>query len=253
MKNLISILGLVLAAGFLSSCNKGNNDSSVGGGACAYGSTYVNGGCYNNGGYVGVANYQYNSTGFYADNYSGTSSLRVVNGSKMREFFKLAMGVCDRAAANYGQASCDSYIGGSMDMIIQLPPTGANSLLVTIIAKPKYNQYYNYSAQLPSGYGLLGLALGMTTGVYIPDPKQYFGAVRNPLRLEMAVSAINNSTGFSANGYGDYNTGYNRTKLTIEVPQGKVESSTLNFIFKVQDVPAAQGTFTRCRTLNCGI
>lgn len=252
MKHLISILGLVIAAGFLSSCNKGNNNDSVVNGACPVGSIYVNGGCYNNGGYVGGANYQY-TNGFYADTYSGTSSLRVVNGAKMREFFKLAMGVCDRAANNYGQASCDSYIGGSMDMIIQFPPTGANSLLATIIAQPRYNQYYNYSAQLPSGYGLLGAALGLATGVYIPDPKQYFGAVRNPLRLEMAVSAINNSTGFSANGYGDYNTGYNRTKLTIEVPQGKVESSTLNFIFKVQDVPAAQGTFTRCRTLNCGI
>jgi len=253
MKKIISLIGLFIITAWISSCGNNNNDNAQLNTACPAGTTYYNGSCYTNtGAIVGSAGYTY-SNGFYADNYSGTSSLRIVNGAKMQEFFKLAMGVCDRAANNYGQASCQSYIGGQMDMIIQFPTTGINSLLATFIAKPAYNPHINYSAQLPSGWGMLGLALGWTTGIYIPDPKQYYGAYRNPLQLEMPVSLINNSVGFSANGYGDYWTGYNRTKLTIEVPQGKAQDYQLPFIFKIQDVPAAQGVMTRCRTVNCGL
>ena len=251
MKQVIYLLGLLIAGSFLASCG-GSKDNQTNL-ACPAGTYYHNGACYtNNGNVVGGAGYTF-SNGFYADTYSGTSSLRVVNSSKMSEFFKYGMGVCDRAANNYGQADCQSYVTGSMDMIIQFPTTGMNSLLATFIAQPRINPYFNYSAQLPSGWGALGLALGYVTGIYIPDPKQYAGAYRNPLQLELAVSAINNSTGFSANGYGDYWTGLNRTKLTIEVPQGKYENNQFNFIFKVGDVPAAQGTFVRCRTINCGL
>lgn len=252
MKNLLFTLGLLALVGTFSSCQKGNDSSTNT--ACPVGTSYYNGACYTgNGAYVQGSNYNYQN-GFYADSYSGTSSLRIVNGAKMTEFFQYGMGVCNRAGGgNYGQASCDAYVGGSMDMIIQFPPNGGNTLLATFVAQPRYNPYFNYSAQLPSGYGALGIALGYVTGIFLPDPKQYNGVYRNPLQLELAVSAINNSTGFSANGYGDYWSGLNRTKVTIEVPQGKIQDNQLGFIFKIGDVPAAQGSFSRCQRLNCGM
>lgn len=250
------ILGLTAATIALTGCGKSNNsntDNTTVTQACAAGYYYTNNACYPiGGGNPTTPGFTYGN-GFYADNYSGTSALRVVNGAQMKEFFKMAMGVCDRAAYNYGQASCDAYVGGQMDIIIQFPNAQNSSLLATLIAQPKYNPYYNYQATLPSGWGLLGIALGATTGIYLPDPKQYNGAYRNPLQLEMAVSAINNSQGFEARGYGDYWTGYNRTLLAIQVPQGKVQDNTFNFNFQIQGQTAAQGTFTRCRTQNCNL
>lgn len=252
MKHLLYVVGLLIAVSTLSSCG-GKNDNGDANMSCPAGTSYYNGACYTgNGSYVQGAQYSYQN-GFYADTYSGTSSLRIVNGAKMTDFFKYGMGVCDRAANNYGQSSCQAYVGGSMDMIIQFPPNGGNSLLATFVAQPRYNPYFNYSAQLPSGWGALGIALGYVTGVFLPDPKQYNGVYRNPLQLELAVSAINNSAGFSANGYGDYWSGLNRTKITIEVAQGKIQDNQLPFIFKVGDVPAAQGVFSRCQRANCGL
>ncbi len=252
MKNLI--LGLSAVSLMLSGCGKSNDNNNsptqVAVQSCTTGYYWTGTACYPiTGGTTTFAN----QNGFYADNYSGTSSLQVVNGAQMKEFFKLAMGVCDRAAYNYGQSSCDSYLAGSLDVIIQFPSAKSNTLRATIIAQPKYNQYANYQATLPSGWGLVGIALGAATGIYIPDPKQYNGAYRNPLTLDMAVSAINNSTGFEARGYGDYWTGYNRTLLAIQVPQGKTEDNSLNFNFQIQGQTAAQGTFSRCQSQNCNL
>lgn len=260
MKNIFNkaiLFTSLLSMAVLSSCGQ-NGSSNVNSGvntqACAAGYYYQGNQCYPiNGGGPGT-NPQYNySNGFYADNYSGTSLLRVTNGARMKQFFKFGMGVCDRAATNWGQANCDAYVGGYMDIIIQFPNSTNSSMLATFIARPKYNPYGNYSAQLPSGWGLLGIALGGLTGVYIPDPKSYTGAYRNPLQLEMAVSAINNSAGFEARGYGDYWTGANTTLLAIQVPQGKVQDNQINYNFMVGGQTAAQGTMTKCRTYNCGL
>lgn len=250
---------LALAISLLSSCGGQNSSGSAGQQvvttqACAAGYYYYGNQCYPIGsGGTGI-NPTYNYTnGFYSDNHSGTTTLRIVNGARMKQFFKFGMGVCDRAAYNYGQASCDSYVGGSIDMIIQFPNNANSSLLATFIARPRYNPYGNYSAQMPSGWGLLGIALGTMSGVYFPDPQSYNGAYRNPLQLEMAVSAINNSAGFEARGYGDYWTGANTTLLAIQVPQGKVEDNQFNFNFLVAGQIAAQGSMRKCSTMNCGL
>ena len=255
MKKLI--LGLSATAIMFSGCGKNNTDNTpaqqvvVQSGPCIAGYTYGSDGrCYPS---STTTTTQTGSAGFYADNYSNTSSLRVVNGPLMKTFFKQAMGVCDRAAYNYGQASCDSYLAGKMDVIIQFPNAQSNTLTATIIAQPQVNQYANYQATLPSGMGLLGIALGYATGIYLPDPQQYNGAYKNPLQLNLTVSAINNSTGFEARGYGDDWTGYYTTLLAIQVPTGKVEDQTLNFNFNIQGQTAAQGTFSRCRTQNCNL
>lgn len=243
------------SSAFLFSCAK-SSDSNNGNAyqACAAGYYMYNNQCYPINGTGPQVNPAFTYTdGFYADNYEQTSVLRFTNVTAMKQFFKLAMGVCDRAAYNYGQASCDTYTNGYMDMIIQFPNANSSTMLATFIAKPRYNPYYNYSAQFPSGWGLLGIALGYTTGVYLPDPKTYTGAYRNPLQLEMAVSAINNSAGFEARGYGDAWTGANTTVIAIQVPQGKVQDTQFNFNFLVGGQNAAVGSMTKCRTVNCGL
>lgn len=258
MKNLMWVSGILLASVVFFGCaDKGNDQQPViqpAVAVCAAGQYYSNGGCYSQTGYVGNSAFTLNR-GFYADNHSGTSRITVVNAQKMKDLFKYGMGVCDRAANNYGQSNCDSYLAGSLDIIIQFPPTGAvsNTMLATFIAQPQVNPYFNYQAQLPSGWGLLGAALGYTTGVYLPDPKYYTGAQRNPLQVQMVVSQINNSAGFEARGYGDYWTGLNTTVLAIQVPQGKADDQYFNFNFQVSGVTAAQGVMSRCQTLNCGL
>ncbi len=257
MKNLLWISGLLLLTTAIFGCgDKNNNNQPVPQPAvavCAVGQYYSNGACYSQNGYVGNAGVNLNR-GFYADNYSGTSRITVVNATKMKDLFKFGMGVCDRAAYNYGQSNCDSYLTGSLDIIIQFSQTGiANSLIATFISQPKVNQYYNYQAQLPSGWGLVGAAIGYTTGLWLPDPNYYTGAQRNPLQVQMTVSQINNSAGFEARGYGDYWTGLNTTVLAIQVPQGKAEDANLNFNFQVSGVTAAQGIMSRCQTPNCGL
>lgn len=257
MKNFKLMVSLALLSVVFLGCDKKSDDQTaiVQNPTCAVGQYYSNGACYNQTGYVAPAQTNF-PIGFYADNYSGTSKITVVNGAKMKELFKFGMGVCDRSAHNYGQANCDSYLAGSMDIILQFPTgpaASSNSLLATFIAQPQYNPYFNYQAQLPSGWGLIGAAIGWTTGIYLPDPQYYTGATRNPLQLQMVVSAINNSAGFEARGYGDYWTGLNTTVLAIQVPQGKVENASFNFNLQVQGTTAAQGTMSRCRTVNCGL
>ncbi len=262
MKNLAWIVGALLLTTVFFGCNdKGNNQQAPppqvvvqpAQQICPVGQYYSNGSCYSQSGYVGNAAFNL-TRGFYADNYSGTSRITVVNATKMKDLFKYGMGVCNLASNNYGQANCDSYVNGSLDIIIQFPQSGAaNTIIATFIAQPKYDPYFNYSAQLPSGRGLVGIALGYTTGVWLPDPTYYTGAQRNPLQVQMVVSQINNSAGFEARGYGDYWTGLNTTVLAIQVPQGKTEDANLNFNFQVQGVTAAQGVMSRCQRPNCGL
>lgn len=259
MKTIYFILPLIAGLLFLSSCNQGNRTNGKtnaiantnGAGACATGSWYTGGMCYNGTGSTTSAfNY---SNGFYADNYSGTASISVVNGTKMTEFFKLGMGICDRAAKNGGMANCTTYLSGYIDFIIQFPPQMNGNALITVIAQPKPSPYGSYSYQAPSGMGLLGIALGYVTGYTIPDPSYYQGAYRNPLQIQAVVSAINSNAGFAAQGYGDAWTGLNQTVVAIEAAAGTINSSSFNYVFKVGGVTAAQGTMKRCQTVNCGL
>ncbi len=256
MKNLIWIFGvLVVGMIYMVGCGSSKNENTPVNTACAPNSYYTNGSCYGAVGGPVPAAYPY-TTGFYADNYSGTTRITVTNAAKMKELFKYGMGVCDRGEKNYqnlGQANCDYYLSGSLDIVIQFAAANTNNMLATFIAKPRINAGLNYSGQLPSGWGLLGAALGYATGVWAPDTSYYQGATRNPLQLQMVVSAINNSAGFEARGYGDLWTGLNRTLFAIQVPNGKVENQNFNFNFLIGGTTAAQGTMSRCQTLNCSL
>ena len=255
LNSFILLASATAVALLLIGCGKGNdNGNTTVTQACSTGYYFYNNTCVPiGGGGIPVQPGFLYTNGFYADNYSGTTSLKVTNVAKMEEFLQQGMGVCNRAGKNYGTAACSSYSAGYTDIIIQFPNTSSNTLLATIIAHPRSNGYSTYGAQLPSGQGLLGLALGWTTGIFLPDPKAYYGALKNPLQLEMQVSAINNSTGFQAQGYGDFWTGYNRTLIAVQVPKGKVEDQSFNFNFMVQNQTAVQGTMTRCRYTNCNL
>jgi hypothetical protein len=259
MKNLLGFVGLILVSTYFIGCgdkgnNNNNNNTGVVQGACAAGYYYSANNCFPiNGGSPSAAAFPLNN-GFYSDNWTGTTALQITNSQTMKDFFKFGMGVCDRAAYNGGSSSCDSYTSGSLDIVIQFPTNGVNTAIATIIAQPRINNNFNYNYQLPSGWGLLGAALGYATGVWIPDPKYYQGVERNPLRIEnMAVSIINNSAGFEARGYGPAGSAMAGTLLSIQVPQGKMEDFGFNYNFLVNGVAAARGTMRHCQTPNCGL
>ncbi len=258
MKNLVWISGLLLLTVIFSGCGDSKTTQNVPVPAptvvaCQPGQYYSNGSCYGNG-VVGPSQINFNK-GFYADNYSGTTRITTVNAAKMKDLFKFGMGLCNRAEGNIGLSSCDAYLAGTIDIVIQFPQGGAaNTMMVTFIAQPKYNPYVNYYGQYPtSTEGWLGAALGVTTGIWLPSPRSYSGAYRNPLQLQFVVSAINNSAGFEARGYGDYWTGLNTTVVAIQVPNGKVEDNGFNFNLLVGGTVAAQGTMSRCQLFNCGL
>ena len=264
MKNLVGFFTLLSGLVFVGCAPQNQNSGTVnatasGSGTCPAGTWYSNGQCYS-GTSVTPASMNLNS-GFYASNYylygynAQPTSIQVVNVNKMKELFKMGMGVCDRAANNYGLANCDAYIQGQTDIILQFPQgTAIGNAVATIITRPKQNPYYNYQAQLPNGWGLLGAAIGYFTGVYIPDNSYYQGAYRNPLQIQMVVSPTNNSQGFEARGYGDAWTGLNQTIVAIQVLNGDPNSSnTLNYNLIIGNAVAAQGTMSRCQTPNCGL
>ncbi|MBC7741648.1 MAG: hypothetical protein H7061_05610 [Bdellovibrionaceae bacterium] len=260
MKNLLGLAGLLLVSAFFVGCgdkgndNNNNNNNNNVAGPCPAGSFYSSSGCIGvNGGPPTQPTFQLNN-GFYADNWTNTTGITIVNSQKMKDFFKFGMGVCDRAAYNGGTSACDSYTGGRLDMIIQFPSNGINMAIATIIAQPRQQSWGSYQYQLPSGWGFLGAALGYATGIWLPDPKYYQGVERNPLRIEnMAVSIINNSAGFEARGYGPGGSAMAGTLLSIQVPQGKMEDASFKFNFLVGDTAAARGTMRRCQYPNCGL
>lgn len=260
MKNLLLLSTLFASLFFVINCSPNrSSNGNVGAiattnGACPAGYWYTNGQCYNGNGST-PSSYGY-SNGFYADNYSGYSSLQITNPTLMKQFFKLGMGVCDLASNNYGLANCDYYVTGQTDIIIQFPNNIAagssvpSEALVTVFARPRQNQYYNYQASFGSWWQVAGSFFG----IYIPDTNYYSGAYRNPLQVPMGVSAANNNQGFQASGYGDSWTGYSRTLVTVEVLNGNISTSnTLSFKLKIGGQEAAIGSMTRCQTANCGI
>lgn len=265
MKKLMlasSIIASVLFAG----CPPSNRtDGTVGAtattnGACPAGYWYSSNGLCTNGVTTISSAFSYN-TGFYADNYSGGSArLSIVNQDAMKQFLKYAMGVCDRGQYDYqnlGTADCSYFINGYTDIIIQFPPQLTGNALLTVIARPRTNPFINYSGQLPSIWGMLGLAIGYTTGIYVPDfSTTYQGPYRNPLQIQMNVSPINNNAGFLAQGYGDpYYGSYPPEQMVVgvEVANGNANSTTMNYSFKVKGVTAATGVLARCQFQNCGL
>lgn len=240
---------LTAAALFQSCSGSGGGNNAQPAPACPTGSWYNNGYCYNPNNPGGIPSQFSYSVSFYAgqsgNNWSYGNSLQIINGQKMSEFLKFAMGVCGRAATNIGQSSCDSYLAGDFSVTIQLPAVAGQDALVTFYAAPKVNPYFNYYGQLPSGQGWANMAVGMLTGIWLPDYQYYTGAQKNPLQLSLKVSAINNSQGFKLHGYGDMYTAANIKLVSIEIPRGKKEDNQFQFYLQFQGVNFAQGVMQK--------
>ena len=253
MKKLIWFTGLLFTAALIQSCggSGGGGNNAQPAPTCPAGSWYNYGYCYNPNNPNGTPS-QY---GFAASFYSGksgntnywnanTNTLQIINGTKMQEFLKYAMGVCNRSQS-IGLSNCESYMAGDFSVTIQLPAAPGQDAIVNFYAQPKYNPYFNYYGNLPKGSDWANVAVGMLTGIWVPPTNYYYGAERNPLQLSMKVSAINNSQGFKLHGYGDMYTGANVKLVSIEVPQGKKEDYQFNYYLQFQGVNFAQGVMQK--------
>lgn len=187
--------------------------------------------------------------GYYSDNCSGRTSLSITGTATMREFLKEAMGVCDRTGTVGGIYDCSSFMNGFVDLVIQAPTAATQNLTTTFRVANRNNAfggngYYGY--QLPSTWGeaLFG----------IPSSQTYYGATRNPLQLNMAVSIINNNAGFEARGYGDFYTGANRSLIQVRVENGKLDNAYgFNYSVLYKGATMFQGSMVRCQSADCGL
>lgn len=274
MKTYISIfsLGAALAISvILSSCGQNKKSNSVTP-ACGAGYTFANGSCIPSqyaiapgpgntcpGGYVFTGQFCTLGTGqipgsipgvgYYSDNCTGRTNLSVTGTASLREFLREGLGVCDRTGTVGGTYDCSTYISGFLDVVIQAPNAATQNLTATFRAAPRNNAlggYGNYGYQLPSTWGeaLFG----------IPSSQTYYGATRNPLQLNMAVSVINNNAGFEARGYGDFLTGANRSLIQIQVDNGKLDNSYgFNYRVLYKGATMFEGSMVRCQSADCGL
>lgn len=259
MKNFLLLSTLFASLFFIVNCSNKSSTNTAGtanataNGACPAGYYYSNGQCHNGDGTTN-SSFNYN-VGFYANNfgYGGNNTFTVTNITLMKQLFKLGMGVCDRASNNIGQANCDTWVTGQTEIIVQMPQGFASnsnsSAIVTIFAQPRINNGFNYTGSSGPWWQVLAGA----AGIYLPDPKYYSGAYRNPLQIQSQLSLINNNQGFSVSGYGDAWTGYYQTVVTVEVTNGNENSSYADYILKVGGTEAARGRMARCQLQNCGI
>lgn len=179
MKKTISILTLMALSFIMSACgssssggNGGNNNAN-----CPGATSIVNGVCYYDN---GVNNPGGNSPmhTFYDARNGGY--MRITNTAAYKEFLKYAMGVCDRATYTSGIYSCDSWVGGNLQLDVQVN-TSSNTASFGFTAGPAQN-WYSY-----------GFYFGVVTNAW----------AINPLVLNQGTySLINNSQGFELRSYG---------------------------------------------------
>lgn len=190
------------------------------------------------------------SYGFYGENYLD-QNMTISNRNAYKQFLKDALGVCDRMQNTYGYASCDQWVGGGFDVVIQGSAATSNTLTAIFRVWPQpQSPYYSYSFQAPSFgefiAGMFGFPVFSQTG-----------AVRNPLVLNFPIKVSNNYQGFEARGNGDYYTTANRSLIQLISKTGKLTDNQIpmeiafgNSTLQVGTV-FATGTMYRCHTAAC--
>ena len=266
---ITTLYGLIFGFGLLTAC--GNNN---GGNTPAVNSTLptcVSGNCFYN--YGTPAQYGVNSTiGFRAESQSAynmpyggyqpyggynvypqgyqqqAGSMQVQQGyiNVLRE----AMGVCDRAAAvggySGGQAGCSSWMGGQHSISFGMNSTSSTGVQLTIKSNYQSSGMMNYFYSIPSlgniALNILGFPAGQNnTGYY------------NPLILNGTISPVNNSQGFEIRAYGPTGSvGYNKL-FQLQVPSGKVQDQSVQFVLIYNGSQAASGTMTNCGSSVCAM
>ena len=108
-------------------------------------------------------------------------------------------------------------------------------------AYPYYNQNAWYGYQLPTVGDFFRGLMGMPS----MDNWDRYGVTRNPLSIDLVVSAINKSQGFEARGYGDTYTQANRSLIQFIVTNGKLEDQKMDFQLGFEGQVFATGTIYR--------
>lgn len=259
MKHLFWVFVAIYSSLILVACNK----NSAGGDAVpvlpgCY-SMSPTGQCMNQ---YGVVIPSVNSTlAYFADNWSNQRTVSISDPTTYKEFLRTAMGVCDRYENSGGAASCNDWVNGGFDIVIEPTPDNLSARL-TVRAWPQYNMSYNYAYSFPSWQGMalsfLGVPPAMNAGVY-----------RNPMVLmpNQPIAPVNASAGFEIRYNGPAGSFSNRNQIQVRVDQGHLGDNTFNFKLYFPNCVStggagatctngygtefARGTFTRCVTPGC--
>lgn len=253
--HIIGTLGAISTLAFMVACGKSSNSNNT---ATTNFAAPLNTTCpagttpYNSGGinycidaYGNIVNGFYNTnlnSSYGSDNYA-LRNLTVSNSTGMKEFLKKAMGVCDRTHSTGGVYDCGSWVSGYVKIL--LSGVGTNSMIASFYAYPTTNQYYWYGYQLPSLSQFFAGMFGF------PVFSGYAGIMRNPLPLNLTVSAINNSQGFEGRAYGDLYTQANRSLIQVQVATGKAGDASFNYQIGFEGSVIMNGTFVNCQTGYC--
>ena len=230
MKHMKWLFVAITSAIFMVACGSSNNDNGESSGgaipySCPIGSYWSGSACISN------TNGNAVTTDFVAENWY-YKTMQITNSSVYKEVLKNAMGVCDRGSWNTGTASCDSWIGGYISVVLQVQSGTAARIYIT--AYPASTSWINGSAGWLSGNG-------------------YY----QTLPLDLVLSNINNSQGFEGRGYGAGGTYAYNSLFQLIVRNGKVNDGYFDFqlAFGNQNTGSGQvfatGRLTRCQSAGC--
>lgn len=205
----------------------------------------------------------YTGTSFKTDNFRDRT-LTVSNSNVYTTFLRDGMAICDRGTYNYGAASCTDYRNGYAQVVLQSVNASTNTARLTIEVVPQsavsYSQYgYNsyYYASLPSGSQAIscGISMLLWGGCLMAPTAQQMQIARNPLAIDLVISAINNSQGFEGRGYGGAGTISQTALIQFQVDNGKLTDGFFNY--KLSYNGQAGGTFmtgrmSKCSDASCG-
>lgn len=258
MKHAIWIFMALYTATMVVACGKNGSETPVSPAAqvgCPAGTIFQNGSCYYPNGSVAQNT---TSTSFKSDNFRDRT-LNVYNGNTYTAFLRDGMAICDRAAYSYGSASCTDYRNGYAQVTLQSVNPASNTARLSVEVVPQsYTSYSNYWASLPSWQqgatcGVTWLVFG--TCLMAPTAGQ-MQIARNPLTIDLVVSAINNSQGFEGRGYGAYGTISQTALIQFQVDQGKLTDGYFNYklIYNGQAGGVfLTGRMTKCADASCGV
>jgi hypothetical protein len=249
---IYTMFAFTVGMGFLTACGNTNNNSS---GVNSTLPTCVGGNCFYN--YGTAAQYATNTTvGFRSQTQSGytnnvgygyqqqAGAMQVQ--SSFVNILRDAMGVCDRNTYSGGMSACSSWLGGQHSVSFGMNSTSSTGVQLTIKSNYVMNPNYNYYYSLPSVQNMALNFLGIPTA---QNPQGTY----NPLILNGNIWPVNNSQGFEIRAYGPTGSfAYNKL-FQLQVPTGKVQDGSVQYILFFNGAQAASGSMTNCGSSSCAM
>lgn len=168
---------------------------------------------------------------YKSDNFC-MRNLSISNSTKIREFVKEAMGMCDQGQYSGGTSDCSAWANGYYQVELE---TNGSQAAVRISAMPTSTGYY-YSIPSFSDFflGMMGFP------VYLSNP---VSAPRNPLTLSLTLYPINNSQGFEGRSWGDPSTLAARSMVQVQVNTGKAGDPIFSYQIAYEGTYILSGNF----------